>query len=205
MTMIADPVNPPVTASPVYLVLKYMVDRLFALGLLVVAMPAILLAAAVVRATSPGPAFYSQVRLGQHGRPYRIYKIRTMHQNCEALTGPVWAQKNDPRVTAVGRFLRQTHLDELPQLWNVLKGEMSLVGPRPLPLEESDACEQWQKTRLDVTPGLTCIWQVRGRSVVSFAEWMRMDLDYAQRRTLLHDLKLLAETLPAVLFRRGPR
>jgi lipopolysaccharide/colanic/teichoic acid biosynthesis glycosyltransferase len=163
MTMIADPVNPPVTASPVYLVLKYMVDRLFALGLLVVAMPAILLAAAVVRATSPGPAFYSQVRLGQHGRPYRIYKIRTMHQNCEALTGPVWAQKNDPRVTALGRFLRQTHLDELPQLWNVLRGEMSLIGPRPERPEIVRDLERslpGYRTRLLVKPGVTGLAQL---------------------------------------------
>jgi lipopolysaccharide/colanic/teichoic acid biosynthesis glycosyltransferase len=109
----------------------------------------------------------------------------------------------DPRVTPVGRFLRKTSIDELPQLFNVLLGDMSLVGPRPLPCDESEKCEGWQRRRLDVTPGLTCIWQIRGRSAVSFSEWARMDMQYIRSRSLLADLALLVKTIPAVIFRRG--
>ena len=119
--------------------------------------------------------------------------------------GPAFKLTNDPRLTPVGKFLRETSLDELPQLWNVLKGDMSLVGPRPLPMDESAECAQWQRRRLDVTPGLTCIWQVKGRSKVTFAEWMRMDVNYICRRNIWHDAKILLETIPAVLFRRGAR
>jgi len=111
--------------------------------------------------------------------------------------------KNDPRVTTLGRFLRKTSLDELPQLWNVLRGDMSLVGPRPLPLAETAACEAWQRRRLDVTPGLTCIWQVRGRGRVAFADWVRMDMEYIRKHSPWQDLKLLLLTVPAVLLRRG--
>ena len=117
--------------------------------------------------------------------------------------GPAFKMAKDPRVTPLGRLLRKTSIDELPQLFNVLLGDMSLVGPRPLPCEESNRCEAWQRRRLDVTPGLTCIWQVRGRSKVSFSEWARMDVEYIRSRSLLSDLKLILKTIPAVLFRRG--
>jgi lipopolysaccharide/colanic/teichoic acid biosynthesis glycosyltransferase len=108
-------------------------------------------------------------------------------------------------VTPVGAILRKTSIDELPQLINVLKGEMSLVGPRPLPVDESAGCNQWQKRRLEVTPGLTCVWQVKGRSRVTFEQWARMDIGYLSRRTLAGDLKLILQTVPAVLLRRGAR
>jgi lipopolysaccharide/colanic/teichoic acid biosynthesis glycosyltransferase len=119
--------------------------------------------------------------------------------------GPAFKLKNDPRVTRIGSILRKTSIDELPQLWNVLKGDMSLVGPRPLPVDESNGCETWQRRRLDVTPGLTCIWQIEGRSEVTFAEWVRMDVKYMRRLNILHDLSILFKTVPAVLLRRGAR
>jgi lipopolysaccharide/colanic/teichoic acid biosynthesis glycosyltransferase len=117
--------------------------------------------------------------------------------------GPAFKMRRDPRLTLVGRFLRATSIDELPQLWNVLRGEMSLVGPRPLPCDESAACLRWQRRRLEVTPGLTCIWQVSGRNLLAFDEWMRMDLRYVDGRSPWLDFTLLLRTLPAVLSRKG--
>jgi lipopolysaccharide/colanic/teichoic acid biosynthesis glycosyltransferase len=142
-----------------------------------------------------------------------MYKLRTMTAEAEAqqaalrgrneAEGPVFKLADDPRVTPFGRFLRTSSIDELPQLWNVLKGDMSLVGPRPLPCYESDGCLPWQRARLDVTPGMTGLWQVSGRSNVPLAPWVRMDLEYARTRSPWRDLALLAKTIPAVLFRRG--
>lgn len=175
--------------------------------------PVMLAAAVAIRVSSPGPVLFRQRRSGLGGKPFTIYKFRTMVVDAPRLRqelldrneqdGPAFKIRNDPRVTPVGRFLRATSIDELPQLWNVLRGEMSLVGPRPLPCEEAEACEGWRRRRLDVTPGLTCIWQVRGRSSVSFDNWVRMDVNYIESRTLLHDLKLIVETVPAVLLRKG--
>ena len=142
-----------------------------------------------------------------------MYKLRTMTLDAEErqadlqprseADGPVFKLADDPRAIPFGRFLRTSSIDELPQFWNVLKGDMSLVGPRPLPCHESDACLPWQRARLDVTPGITGLWQVSGRSHVPFAPWIRMDLEYARTRSPLRDLALLAKTIPAVLFRRG--
>jgi lipopolysaccharide/colanic/teichoic acid biosynthesis glycosyltransferase len=195
---------------------KRFLDVVGAVLLLMLFSPVMALVALLVKLTSPGgPVLFSQDRAGLGGKPFKIHKFRTMVVDAEARLqhlrglseqdGPAFKLKNDPRVTRLGRVLRKTSLDELPQLWNVIKGEMSLVGPRPLPLEESEKCLQWQRRRLDVTPGLTCIWQVKGRSTVSFAEWIRMDVEYIRRRTILHDLSLLAMTIPAVLLRRGAR
>ena len=177
--------------------------------------PVLLLIAIGIKLSSPGPVFFGQWRAGLGGRPFWIFKFRTMCTDAEALKaklrkhseqdGPAFKMKHDPRITRIGRILRTTSLDELPQLWNVVKGDMSLVGPRPLPLDESAACKQWQRRRLDLTPGLTCIWQVKGRSRVTFVEWMRMDLAYARSRSLLHDMKIMFETIPAVLLRKGAR
>lgn len=180
---------------------------------LIVAAPIIAAAALAVKLNSPGPAFFCQEREGLGGRRFKIRKLRTMRIDAEALKGrllessdqdgPAFKMHNDPRVTAVGRILRKTSVDELPQLLNVLWGEMSLVGPRPLPVAESQACRPWQRRRLQVTPGITCIWQVRGRNAVSFDEWVRMDLEYAERRSLWLDLRLVAETGPALLTLPG--
>ena len=180
---------------------------------LVALLPLFAIVAAAIKYTSRGPVFFAQKRSGLAGRQFSMYKFRSMVVDAEALQkalraqneqdGPAFKLRNDPRITGIGHFIRKTSIDELPQLLNVLRGEMSLVGPRPLPCHESDACTAWQRRRLDVTPGLTCIWQVYGRSRVTFTEWMRMDLLYVRSRTLLHDLKLLVSTVPAVLFRRG--
>jgi lipopolysaccharide/colanic/teichoic acid biosynthesis glycosyltransferase len=192
---------------------KRVLDVTGALVGLVLCLPLLAAVAVAVKATSRGPVLFRQWRSGQGGRPFLIYKFRTMVDDAEvrkqdllALNerdGPAFKIKNDPRVTRVGRLLRAASLDELPQLWNVLKGDMSLVGPRPLPCHETAACARWQRRRLDVTPGLTCIWQVFGRGGVTFAEWIRMDVRYIRSLSLLQDLKLLALTVPAVILRRG--
>jgi lipopolysaccharide/colanic/teichoic acid biosynthesis glycosyltransferase len=194
---------------------KRVIDIVGASCGLLVASPVLLTAAIAIKLNSRGPIVFKQNRAGLGGRPFKIYKLRTMVVDAEAKKaqlktkneqdGPAFKIKDDPRVTKVGKILRKTSIDELPQLINVLKGDMTLVGPRPLPVNESDACEGWQRRRLDVTPGLTCIWQVRGRSTVSFAEWVRMDVTYIRRRTFFHDVSILMQTIPAVLLRRGAR
>ncbi len=194
---------------------KRAIDILVAGGALFVLTPALALIAVLIKCGSPGPVMFGQWRAGLGGRPFWIYKFRTMVPDAEMQKaslranseqdGPAFKMKHDPRITPIGKLLRVTSLDELPQLWNVLVGDMSLVGPRPLPLDESSACKQWQKRRLDLTPGLTCIWQVKGRSRVTFSEWMRMALAYARTRSLLADIRIIAETIPAVLLRRGAR
>lgn len=185
-----------------------------AIGLLISA-PILLVAAVAIKLTSRGPVVFTQWRAGAGGRPFRMYKLRTMFENAEARReelrkfsrqdGPAFKMDRDPRVTLVGKLLRVTSIDELPQLWNVLQGEMSLVGPRPLPCDESAGCNSWHRRRLDVTPGLTCIWQATGRSEVRFDDWMRMDLRYASSTSLRQDLWLLFCTVPAVILCRGAR
>ena len=180
---------------------------------LIAASPVLLVAAAAIKLDSPGPVIFKQQRAGLGNVPFGIWKFRTMCADAERrrsevvgnneLDGPAFKQKNDPRITRVGAFLRKTSVDELPQLVNILKGDMTLVGPRPLPVIESDACRPWQRRRLEVTPGLTCIWQVWGRQGVTFDQWMRMDLRYSGRRTFPHDVKIMLHTVPAVLKQRG--
>jgi len=182
------------------------------MGLLVLS-PVMLIVALMIKLTSRGPIIFRQERSGLGGTPFTLYKFRTMgidaEQRKQALMqeneqdGPAFKIKRDPRITAIGRFLRKSSLDELPQLLNVLTGEMTIVGPRPLPCDETEATDQWHRKRLDVTPGLTCIWQVEGRSRVSFDEWVRMDMRYILRRNILHDLKLIFMTVPALLWRRN--
>ena len=180
---------------------------------MLVAGPVILVAAAAIRLSSPGPVFFTQMREGLAGKRFKIYKLRTMRPDAESLKaglrasseqdGPAFKMAKDPRITPLGHFLRKTSIDELPQLLNVLSGEMSLVGPRPLPVDESQACKPWQRRRLHVTPGLTCIWQIHGRNVVLFDDWIRMDLEYAQQRSPWLDLKLVFLTAPSLLLRKG--
>jgi lipopolysaccharide/colanic/teichoic acid biosynthesis glycosyltransferase len=193
---------------------KRSIDIFGAIIGLIVASPLFLLAIVGMKITEPrGPIIFKQRRSGLGGRPFWIFKFRTMCVGAEKMRdelkkhseqdGPAFKMKHDPRVTRIGRLLRKTSIDELPQLFNILKGDMTLVGPRPLPISEQTACQMWQRRRLDVTPGLTCIWQVRGRSQVTFTEWMRMDLRYIRRRTLWHDISLLALTVKSVLTRKG--
>jgi lipopolysaccharide/colanic/teichoic acid biosynthesis glycosyltransferase len=183
------------------------------LGLLALS-PLLVVAGATVKTTSRGPMFFLQEREGLGGRVFWMVKFRTMVQDADAVKGhyanlneqdgPAFKIDNDPRLTAIGKLLRKTNLDELPQLWNVLRGEMSLVGPRPLPVAESLACTAWQRRRLDVTPGMTGVWQAQPRrNSIKFADWMRMDLAYASRRSLKRDLSLILKTIRAFLLRRG--
>jgi lipopolysaccharide/colanic/teichoic acid biosynthesis glycosyltransferase len=194
---------------------KRLVDLLGAAIGLVIASPLFLVIAAAIKVTSRGPAIFTQEREGLGGRRFRIYKFRTMRLDADRhqamlrpyseQDGPAFKMRHDPRTTWVGRWLRSTSLDELPQLWNVLRGEMSLVGPRPLPTGESLQCAPWQRRRLSVAPGLTCIWQIWGRNTVPFDEWMRMDLRYIEQRSLRFDLRLLMTTAPAIVLKQGPR
>jgi lipopolysaccharide/colanic/teichoic acid biosynthesis glycosyltransferase len=176
-------------------------------------LPLMLLVAVAVKLTSPGPVFFRQRRIGIGGQPFTMHKFRSMVVDAEQRRtelvslneqeGPVFKIKNDPRVTPLGRLLRKTSIDELPQLWDVLRGDMTLVGPRP-PLDHEVAQYQaWQRRRLSVTPGVTCIWQVSGRSSVGFVDWMRMDMQYIRRRNFWQDVKLLLKTIPATLSRKG--
>jgi lipopolysaccharide/colanic/teichoic acid biosynthesis glycosyltransferase len=185
-----------------------------AMGLILLS-PVMLAVAVGIKLTSRGPILFKQVRTGHGGTKFIIYKFRTMVQGAEARKrelaplneqdGPVFKITHDPRFTPIGGILRRCSLDELPQLWNVLKGNMSLVGPRPLVCEEANQCVSWQRRRLEVTPGITCIWQARGRCDVSFEQWMLMDLTYIYARSFWVDCLILIQTIPAVLFRRGAR
>lgn len=171
-----------------------------------------LLIAAVIRLSSPGPAIFRQVRCGLNGRRFVLYKFRTMVADAEVrkaglahlnVKKTAFKIPNDPRVTPVGRWLRKFSLDELPQLWNVFKGEMSIVGPRPPVPEEVERYERWQRRRLRMRPGLTCLWTLAGRDEIDFDEWMRLDLDYIDRWSLALDLEIIVRTIPLVLFGRG--
>jgi len=192
---------------------KRTLDIVGSIFLMALFSPVVAVSVILIRFSSPGRIFFVQQRTGLGGKPFMMFKLRTMRDSADSekaellhfstQDGPAFKLENDPRVVKVGRFLRSTSIDELPQLLNVLKGEMSLVGPRPLPVDEADECEIWQRRRLDVTPGLTCIWQVRGRSNVTFSQWVRMDLEYIEAVTFWNDLKLLVLTVPSVLSRKG--
>jgi exopolysaccharide biosynthesis polyprenyl glycosylphosphotransferase len=196
------------------IVIKRLLDVLGALALLMLLSPILALAALLVRVTSEGPVFFLQERVGLNKRRFRIYKFRTMVPDAEKLItqlldqneagGPVFKIKNDPRITPIGKLLRRTSIDELPQLLNVLKGEMSLVGPRPLPVRDYEGFDQdWQRRRFSVRPGITCLWQVSGRSSITFEQWMKLDLQYLDEWSLWLDLQILVWTIPAVLKGSG--
>jgi len=195
--------------------MKRLIDVLVSGTALLLLSPLLITVSLIIKYTSPGPVIFRQKRCGMGGEPFTIYKFRTMCVGADRMKadlraqseqdGPAFKMTHDPRVTTIGQILRKTSLDELPQLFNVLKGDMSLVGPRPLPIDEQAGADQWHQSRLDVRPGLTCVWQVSGRSTVSFEEWMRMDLGYIRRYQLWSDIKLIFATVPAVLLRRGAK
>jgi len=197
----------------VYPFAKRVFDIVFAMTMLVLLSPVWLIAAVLVRITSPGHAIFRQSRVGQHGTPFTCLKLRTMVPEAHSLkveivdqnetTGPVFKIRADPRIIPIGRALRKFSIDELPQLVNVLKGEMSIVGPRPALPEEVEKYSPHQRGRLAVKPGLTCLWQVSGRSNIGFDEWVELDLEYIRRRNFWFDLWLILLTIPAVLSGRG--
>jgi exopolysaccharide biosynthesis polyprenyl glycosylphosphotransferase len=184
-----------------------------AIGLIILGPLVMLPVAIIIKLASPGPIFFGQKRSGLHGRLFTMYKFRSMVSNAEMLraeleaynemTGPVFKMKDDPRVTPFGRFLRKTSLDEFPQLWNVLMGEMSLVGPRPPIPSEVQHYDPWHRRRLSMKPGLTCLWQISGRNKIGFDQWMKLDLQYIDGWSLWLDLKILVETVWVVLGGTG--
>ncbi len=199
------------------LTVKGVFDRLSALFGLIALMAPMAVIAVIIRFTSKGPVIFRQLRAGKYGKPFVMYKFRSMANDAEMrreelkafnqMRGPVFKVDRDPRVTPVGRWLRRTSLDELPQLFNVLFGDMSLVGPRPLPVYEVERFEDTaQRRRLSVKPGMTCLWQISGRNeVVDFQEWVKLDLDYIDRWSLALDFEILLRTIPAVLFGLGAK
>jgi exopolysaccharide biosynthesis polyprenyl glycosylphosphotransferase len=204
----------PVRLSRPKAVLKRMFDIILSFGAILVTAPVWLATAVAVKASSHGAVLFRQIRVGRGGKPFTVFKFRTMRTGAEEAlaelralneaSGPLFKMRDDPRVTRVGKFLRRWSLDELPQLWNVVRGDMSLVGPRPPLPEEVEAYEHdWHFDRLEVLPGITGLWQVSGRSNLSFDDYMRLDLSYVENWSIGFDLFILAKTLPALVSRKG--
>lgn len=197
----------------VYLAAKRGLDVLAAGVFLLLLSPLMLLVAALIKLTSRGPVLFKQQRAGQGGEPFVMYKFRTMREGAEgdreflehlnSQSGPVFKAPDDPRLIRAGKFLRRSSIDELPQIFNVLRGQMSLVGPRPLWLPEAEQTRGVAKLRTQVKPGLTCLWQISGRSELSYEQWVLLDLYYIRHRSFLLDLLILIQTLPAVLSGHG--
>ncbi|MDR3594816.1 sugar transferase [Clostridium sp.] len=193
----------------IYCFLKRTMDVICSVIGLVVLSPIFFVVAALIRLESEGNPIFSQERVGRYGKKFKMYKFRSMVVNAEELkdslrnknemSGPMFKMKEDPRITRVGRFIRRTSVDELPQLINVLKGEMSLVGPRPSLPKEVDVFEDWMIERLEIKPGLTCYWQVSGRSDIGFEDWMKLDVKYVRERNTLLDIKLIMKTFSVFL------
>lgn len=192
-----------------YGITKRTIDIIASLVGLVILSPLLLVIAILIKLESKGPIVFSQKRIGLDGKAFNMYKLRSMVVNAEELkrklaaenemSGPMFKMKNDPRITKIGRFIRKTSVDELPQLINILKGDMSLVGPRPSLPNEVKEFDSWMMRRLEVKPGLTCIWQVSGRNNIDFEDWMKLDIKYVEERSLLLDIKLIFKTF-FVLF-----
>ncbi len=195
-------------------IVKRIVDVMVSSVALIILSPVLVISAIFIKLTSPGPIFFTQPRLGLNKRRFNIFKFRTMVPDAEKrirelehlneVSGPVFKIKHDPRITPIGSFLRKTSIDELPQLFNVLKGDMSLVGPRPLPIRDCEGFDKdWQRRRFSVRPGITCLWQINGRSSIPFEKWMQLDLEYIDMWSLRLDFEILLRTIPAVLKGSG--
>ncbi len=198
------------------LFVKRAMDIILSAFALVVLSPLFMIVGALVKLTSPGPVFFRQERSTLNHRSFFLYKFRTMYQDAESrlaelkkfneMEGPVFKMQNDPRVTPLGKFLRKTSIDELPQLWNILCGQMSIVGPRPPLPAEVDDYDPWQRRRLSMRPGLTCLWQISGRNkITNFDQWMRLDLEYIDNWSIWLDMKIILKTFPVVLFGIGAK
>ncbi|MCR4435373.1 MAG: sugar transferase [Clostridiales bacterium] len=195
--------------SNTYLAIKRLLDIIAALGGLILLSPLMLVTAVAIKLDSPGPVIFSQERNGFRGRVFKMYKFRSMVTDAEQLfthlesknevSGQMFKIRNDPRITRVGKIIRKTSIDELPQLFNVLKGEMSLVGPRPPIVREVVKYEAWHSLRLSVKPGLTGLWQISGRNDLGFEEMVRLDMKYIRERSLKYDLKIILKTIPVLL------
>jgi exopolysaccharide biosynthesis polyprenyl glycosylphosphotransferase len=199
--------------KPIQMAVKRLFDIVSSSIALILLSPLMIVVAAFIKLTSRGPILFRQLRVGQHGKQFHMLKFRSMVADAEELkaklmahneqTGPVFKMARDPRITRVGRFIRKFSIDELPQLINILRGEMSIVGPRPPVPSEVAKYEAWQRRRLSVRPGLTCVWQVSGRNQISFEEWMYLDMQYIDHWSLAHDFQLILKTVPVVLTGRG--
>lgn len=206
------PVKPKV--KPFYELVKRVFDVVFSLALMLLLWPLFVVVIVLVRADG-GPAFYRQVRVGKDGKPFTLIKFRSMVVDADSpemlalveslneQDGPAFKSRKDPRITSIGRFLRKTSIDELPQLINILRNEMTVVGPRPPLVKETEYYDDYQRQRLGVKQGLTCFWQCSGRNNLSFDEWVELDLDYIEQRGFWTDLKILFKTVPAVLTGEG--
>lgn len=199
----------------IYEYIKRIIDVLGSLIGLVVLSPILIIISILIKVDSKGNIIFSQTRIGRHGKSFKMYKFRSMVINAEELkktledknemSGPMFKVKDDPRITKIGKFIRKTSIDELPQLINILKGEMSLVGPRPSLPSEVEKFEPWMKKRLEVRPGLTCYWQVMGRNNIDFEDWMRLDIKYVKERNIFIDIKLIVETFFVLLGDKNAR
>lgn len=197
------------TNNITYKFIKRTIDIIGSLFGLIILSPILLIVMVAIKIESRGPVVFAQERVGYKGKRFKMYKFRSMVENAEELkeklkdqnemNGPMFKMKNDPRVTRVGRIIRKTSIDEIPQFVNVLKGDMSLVGPRPSLVKEVEEFDDWMLRRLDVKPGLTCYWQVSGRNDINFEEWMKLDIKYIEEQSILVDIKLILKTV-LVLF-----
>lgn len=199
--------------NPAYLKLKRGMDILLSAAALVFLAPVFLFTALAIKLEDGGPILFCQYRAGKDMKPFKIYKFRSMLVNADAKmpemmkdneqTGHAFKIKNDPRITRVGKFIRKFSIDELPQLINVIKGDMSIVGPRPILTFQMEECSGYERQRLVVQPGLTCYWQIGGRANIEWKDWIEMDLDYIEDMSLWTDIKIIARTVPAVFDREG--
>ncbi|MCM1038713.1 MAG: sugar transferase [Ruminococcus sp.] len=199
--------------SSVYKCMKRCMDVSLSGLALIVLSPVFLVTAAAIKLEDNGPVFFTQPRAGKDMRPFKIYKFRSMRIHAEdelaemmadnEQTGHAFKIKDDPRITRVGKFIRRFSIDELPQLLNIIKGDMSIVGPRPILMFQMEECSQYEKQRLIVQPGLTCYWQIGGRANIKWDEWVELDLDYIEDMSLWTDIKMIVKTIPAVVDREG--